>query len=66
MEFTYRPKMKELEQLALPSNLALPNVADITWSEDAATGELGKQTKVNRTKAAQVESNGLESEPNQS
>lgn len=37
IDFGYKPKMKELQHFDLPSNLALPNIADMQWS--AGEGE---------------------------
>ena len=31
VEYGYKPKMRDLSTINLPSNLALPNVADISW-----------------------------------
>jgi hypothetical protein len=39
IDFGYKPKMKELSMFDLPSNLALPNIADMQWS--AGEGEQG-------------------------
>lgn len=38
IDLTFRPKMKEMEQWDLPTNLALPHLAEnIVWSEANAT-----------------------------
>jgi hypothetical protein len=37
LDFDFKPAMKEVARFELPANLALPKVANLTWSESSAT-----------------------------